>query len=706
MMTEHTANRPADPKIPSPPPAAWPEPLPAKAAAVCDRVAVVWLAAVLLIGLVTFPRYGVTTDEPIRAHTGANWWRWMATGEEQYLPAGRLRYYGAAFDMIGVAATNFHIHVLGGTDEYAPKHLLIFLTMWAGLLGTYRLAGRLGPQPLPLAALVLLTLMPRFYGSFNNPKDIPFATTFVWAAFALVRWLEAPTLRNAGWAGLASGVAAAVRPFGALWLPAGIIAAGVVIAWRLLRRPDAPEARAAAEIEGRPTGLTGAQVAVFAAAGIAFTYLLWPTLWISPPTHLYEAIRHLSRYPDGGSHLYFGEWYNYDDFTKKSVAVPLGATELAVPAHLTYIPVWVGITVPVETVLTGLVGGAWLLIRRLRGRPVPSGWAWLLVAAWLLTPWIGAVIRGSNYSRTVRHFLFLMPPVALFAGLGVAALTAWARRNPVGWVPVALAGLLCADTAATMYRLFPYESVYFSRAIGGVKGAEGRFDVEYWNQTFQECFEWLDARGERPVNVLSTAGTDVARYHATQHGFPHNSPRLQYLVSMVAQNWENRLPGTVLHTIERDGVPLAVIKKIDPLNALSRMEIRTAAGWRTLRGSEGRFDVTEAGVKVPPLDPLDALAAESSEGEKISVRWTLKSGAAQTIPMWIGCKGPGTLTVNGRAHKVGDALRYRSFDAYAGMMRMSIPLDAGDNVFEMNVEIRHDPSLYVHWPTDVGVTEK
>lgn len=755
----------------------------------CNRSAARWDCAARLVllltalaGVITVGDFGVTTDEPIRARTGENWCRWLTGGGgDELLPTERLRHYGAAFDMAGVAAAGLYGR-MGGTDEYLPRHLLVLAAAWLGVWGTYRLAGLLGPQPLPFFALLAAVLCPRWTGSLNNPKDVPFAAAMVRAAWAMVRWLAAtprqqsgagavgpgaaceatppsPPLASGGdpcttapvtpWTGwrrallaaVMAGVATAVRPFGALLLPAGLVA-GLVTAW--LARDGTGRGRA-----GQAVG--------FVAAGLATAYLLWPTLWVTSPTHLAESIAYLSRFPDGGSGLFFGEVYQREDYLHRRVAVGPEWCGVSLPAYSLFIPVWVGLTTPdvvVGGTLAGLAlvgAGLWRAMRA-RSAGLPGSMrAWAAIAGWVVLPVVVVAIKGANFSRTGRHFLFLVPPMCLLAGLAAAWL--WDRvsgppaepvPNPTGgepaggatgdvvatgrrWSPgriAAGAGLLLmaaglADAAWAMVRLHPYQAVYFNRMAGGLPGAAGRFDVGNWSEGFAEAFAWLrrhaaeHGAGDGPIRVHAVAGTDVAAYHAAREGMLHNPPDARFFVSMVLQGWEGKLTGPVLHRVSRDGVDLAVVRRIaPPLTGPAtvacrpgRMADKEPAPWRTLSSVHhvgGVFDVSQAGVTVPPQT---SLAAEDDLGAWASLRWTVDAPRAGTMRLFYGAKGAGTLRVNGKATTLADRLRFLAFGPFAGLAMIDVPVVAGRNVFEAEWRLRHDPLVYLHWQGAPAVRE-
>jgi len=104
----------------------------------------------------------------------------------------------------------------------------------------------------------------------------------------------------------------------------------------------------------------------------------------------------------------------------------------------------------------------------------------------------------------IRHFVFVLPPLAVAGGLAAAFIAERAvrldRAASAAAAVIFLAGI--ALPAIGMARLHPYEYVYFNALAGGVRAAQGRFMLDYWGLAFKQAGEALrlklDARGEAP----------------------------------------------------------------------------------------------------------------------------------------------------------------------------------------------------------------
>jgi hypothetical protein len=132
---------------------------------------------------------------------------------------------------------------------------------------------------------------------------------------------------------------------------------------------------------------------------------------------------------------------------------------------------------------------------------------------------------------------FIVPPIAVLAGVGWDALLRSPRRRIALGAALALAiGL--AEPVLFQIRNHPNQTVYFSPMIGGPRGAFGRYDMDYWGNCVLEAVEWSAAQAERakmPVvitaNAWEIAVVDMMRFQSLafrlqRHGGAHLDIRL------------------------------------------------------------------------------------------------------------------------------------------------------------------------------------
>ena len=93
----------------------------------------------------------------------------------------------------------------------------------------------------------------------------------------------------------------------------------------------------------------------------------------------------------------------------------------------------------------------------------------------------------------MRHFIFVIPPLAVLAGVGIdtvlARLAVSSRRAAAGAL-AALAGVFIWE-ASLLIRLHPHQYLYYNALVGGLPGAAGRFAMDYWVNIMPEAVERL-----------------------------------------------------------------------------------------------------------------------------------------------------------------------------------------------------------------------
>jgi hypothetical protein len=186
------------------------------------------------------------------------------------------------------------------------------------------------------------------------------------------------------------------------------------------------------------------------------------------------------------------------------------------------------------------------------------------------------VLRPNIYDG-MRHFLFMLPAVAVLAGVGAADVAGRLRRFPARLV-LAGTGLVLLSAVPAMARLHPYENVYFNWLAGPKATLSEHFETDYWFSSYREAAGWINAaqgRSDRPLRVL------VAGVHFYEPVFTHYAgkkttvvmagiadfskgelaPDYDYYVGTERYGqWLNFSNDPVVYQIAPGGVTLAVIR--------------------------------------------------------------------------------------------------------------------------------------------------
>lgn len=520
---------------------------------VLDRGRWLWLA--LVLGLVailaTYRSYGSNWDEAVQAYYGelaVDYFRSGLTDRRvnQFLD---LRFYGPLVEMIPAL-----LYGEAKTGTYELRHLVIPLFGLATVPAVFAYASLARMVGLPLLAVLALATMPRFYGDwFNNSKDVPFACLFAWSMYTLAALVRSRRLTP--WrvvaCGLAFGLTLDVRPGGFPLLALFFIAAALL--WFALAGREG-----VAVVDRSPlTTVLLPGIGVFAVAWVLMV-LPWPWAHENPLAHPIEAMRVAAAFTSSYPVL-------FDGTVLSSSAVPRY-----------YLLQYLLITTPPVLLALSLVGIAAGLIRA-RHAAAPS-FMFLLTLLWLLLPLTLFMLMRPNVYDGIRHFLFVLPAVAILAAHGATWLCerlAGPRRRALA---MAFGAALLLLPLKDLVALHPYQTTYFNALVGGVAGADGKYDTEYWLTSYREAIAWVNEQAaRRPAEVITVAVagdgyiTPWVDYYAGPNVRAHivaAPPAAQSLPDgidyyIASKRWgfdRGYAAAPVVHTIGRAGAVFTVIK--------------------------------------------------------------------------------------------------------------------------------------------------
>jgi hypothetical protein len=434
-----------------------------------DDLAIFVLAGVALVASLTFRDYGLGWDDYTHAEYADLLLRMYGSGfkDTGALSFANLYMYGGGFDMAAAL-----LHKVIPLELFETRRLLGAVVGVIGLAVTWRLGRRVGGPLAGLATLFLLALCPTFYGHmFMNPKDAPFAVAMVILMLGLVRLAEeypAPSPRTILIVGLGAGLSVGSRILGGLALLYAV--AGFI---PLLLE----DIRAQGVREATRRFL---HVVYVLLPGLVLGYLVMGLIWpwsIMEPGNPFRALTYFS-------HFFEKPWKEM--FDGALVSVP--------DMPWSYLPTLFALQLP-EILLALLIAGIAGTLMSLSRRDVPGRRKTILLMLTLAVtlPLVVAMVKRPALYNGIRHFIFVIPPMTVLAGVAFAWAMNWLKENRRSWQPAAVAifafGLLLP--LGEMIRLHPYQYTHFNHIAGTVRGADDLFMLDYWGLALKQASDGL-----------------------------------------------------------------------------------------------------------------------------------------------------------------------------------------------------------------------
>lgn len=528
------------------------------------------LFAVLTVALlVTMPMlsfdYGITGDEHAQKVYGELINEHFASGGDYVQEGGmydgqnaltmkpNLWLYGGLFDYIAAK-----LYRTFGTEPYQTRHFFnafigFLLMFFTGLLGKEVS----GSWKVGFLAMLLVALSPRIFGhSMNNPKDIPFATAYIFTILHIVRFvkqLPRPGAKTIIYLMIGIGASIGIRIGGLLLVAYLGLFTGVAFLWEQRLRKQLFSFNI-------PTiGRVAFYLALIIFGGFLLGIARWPFALQDPITNSMTALAEMSNFDYGIQMLYAGKHLWSDQLP------------------WFYIPKWMIMTAPIA-VLIGAILFAPVAFLQKNKYLLSLG---ILVFVGVF-PIAYAIYQGSSLYDGMRHFLFAYPILVIMGAYGWGKLTAIIPNQIVGIASILLPVGLLALPVTWMFNNHPYQYAYINELYGGTKSAEATYETDYWMISAQQMCEWFaenvpDAQNEE-VLVMTAKHTEAIKHYFKQYDIKARAIWQRYPQRDNKDNWEygiffNRFqneghlrsgawpPYEVLHEEKVDGITVGVIVK-------------------------------------------------------------------------------------------------------------------------------------------------
>lgn len=514
-----------------------------------DLASVLLLAVLVGLVIATFRDYAITNDEWIQHRYGELILAYYKSGftDRAVFELDNLYLYGGLFDSAAIL-----IGRLVPMDIYDLRHLLCGLIGVGGLVAAMATARMIAGARAGWLAGLALAVCGSWYGTmFHHSKDIPLAAAMAGALYFLMRAardLPNPKPRHIVGFGLMTGAALGIKVLGLLLV--GYVGVMILLSIPASMPLTSREAR---------RFVWASFIRFVPALAIAYVIMIvtWPWSALSP----LNPIRGL---------------FSFAEFHYNIRTVLDGTVYRMATIPRVYVPVYILIKLPLLMLAGALLAMAFaasaVVARTGLDRRARNEVAMVTFAA--VFPVLCEVVAHGPAFCGLRHFLFVLPPIAILAGIGldrvVTRLSAMRRQFGIAALAIVVAGF--GWNAVTLVRLHPYEYLVFNPLVGGIEGASRRYAMDYWFTIMPEAVDGLEAYLNRTEPALSrdpkhsySVAICGERAAFLKKAKPHLHwaevwETADFFIAPTHMDCDRDSQGKGVVTVKRLGVPLGYVK--------------------------------------------------------------------------------------------------------------------------------------------------
>ena len=319
--------------------------------------------------------------------------------------------------------------------------------------------------------------------------------------------------------------------------------------------------------------------AYFVLAPVA-AFALWSFFFADPLNTLLYIPRFFQLNTVNVEVLYFGKWF---------------CSAVNIPWHYPY--GYLAITTPLPVLLFFIIGllsifGQIMNVLFKRSAMNSELITKLLLLLWFFVPLARYLIPTMGVLDGIRHFEEVVFPLSAIAAIGFLTFLRFIRpplgilqgvalkTNHLTILPsnhvrnVLISGFTLGVFVYLSMQIIlyhPYQITYFNELVGGIKGAFGRFDLDYWGTSQKQAMVWLNENAPVGSKIYVVMAADVAAKYLR----PDLREQLNttwyddadYVVVLNRQSFfyryfyivEYMLMRKTAHVVESQGVPLTWI---------------------------------------------------------------------------------------------------------------------------------------------------
>lgn len=506
--------------------------------------------ALLIILLIISRDAGISGDEKVHYEHSEKVYDYFASmGKDQdaiYTPETHLQYYGQLPDNISTII----IHWFKIKDIYGFRHLFSSFLGWLAIFVSALFARWLKGYWAAIITLLLFAVSPRFLGHLqNNLKDIPFALAYIAGVYYILRltYVNFKTGTSFPMLMLIASIAFSV----------GIRAGGILLIFYLflavflLLLFDYNRKKKLFWFQGKRTL---ALAFIISLSGYFLGQILWPYALQNPLVNPWKSAILMTNFTTSIQQIFDGNfiWSEFHPWY--------------------YLPKYMLITIPL-IVLVGLL----LFIvfsKRIIEKKFRFTYYYLIFSC--LFPVIFVILAKSNLYGAWRHFSFVYPGIVILASIGIYESLKVIHKLSSKIISIIVFVVLTIHPLKFMANSYPFFYLYYNQFVGGLNGAYGKYETDYYYTTLKAGADWLKKYLEEEGikgNVIVGSNSDPAWYFRDMNNIKctyfrynkRNEVNWDYAIIVNSYIEPQQLlrgefpPEGTIHEVLIDNVPVCVV---------------------------------------------------------------------------------------------------------------------------------------------------
>ena len=281
-------------------------------------------------------------------------------------------------------------------------------------------------------------------------------------------------------------------------------------------------------------------IIIYLSIAFLVTYLVWPTLWGNPIGRVWDRLLEGSNFAI--------HWILFEGVHVPSNALPWY-----------YLPKLMSIQFT-EPVLILAPLGLFFVIFGVLHKERSFAKIKLLLSAWFLIPFFSQIILAVPIYGNFRQLLFITPPLFIFSAFSLTKLFAHLRN---GILQTLIVLFLIIPSIQGIVEFHPYEYAYYNYLQGGLQGADGIFELDYWCTSYRYAMEYVNKHAPQGATIGAWGPYDAANAFARNDLilYPDSSEARFFVLgcdNALAEGFHPEL--NTVFRVEKASVTLGIVK--------------------------------------------------------------------------------------------------------------------------------------------------